>query len=151
VKCLLIKVSEDRAVIGEVKFPLEEGLAATGARFAIRVIAERIVGTEAFTAFTAANAAGDVILSMHNIVPNRFHGTLIVDFMCIDRNICHSGIGIHRADGMTDGFVLLDYREMALVVFRSSFTAIKQEFCQSDISITLTVAFEFIDESAESN
>ena len=121
---LFVKVGVLRVVIGEVHFVLEENHAATRAGFAIGVVAQRIVRAEAFRGLAAAHAAGDVILLVDHVVPERHDRALVIHVVGFRGDVGHAGIIIDRAHGVPDGLILLRDRQVALVVFCSlSFTA----------------------------
>src|SRR5262249_36050728 len=133
---LLVEIGILRVVIRQIHLPLEEDLAATGTRLAIGAIAQGIVGSEAFRGFTAAHPSGDVILLLNDVAPQRFDRALVSRVVRFYRNIRHAGVRIDGADSVSDRFVLLHYRQMALIVFlavaygidRSGVAAVQQEF-----------------------
>ena len=57
---------------------LKEQAAAIGAGFTVSLIAEGIIRSEPFGGFAAAQAAGDVKLPIHDVLPQRANGSLVI-------------------------------------------------------------------------
>src|SRR5262245_33412371 len=88
---------------------------------------------------------------MHDVVPDRLYGALIVNVVRLDRHVGHSRVRIDRTNRVADRFVLLDHREVTLVIFRATLPAIEQKLCQRDVMVALTPALELVDETAEAH
>ncbi len=116
---LFVQIRVFGIMICEVHLPLEEDLAATRARFAIGVVPQRIIRAEAFRSFTAADAAGYVVLLVDDVDPERFDGALVIDVVGFHGDIRHPGVAVHGAHRMTHCLILLNDGQMALVVFLS--------------------------------
>ncbi len=153
---LLIEIGIFGVVIGQVELVLEEDQAAAGARLAIGSVAQRVVRPEAFRGLAAADAAGDIVLLVDHVVPQRRDRALVVDIAGFRGDIGHAGIEVGGAHGVADGFVLLDRRQVALVVFLAAPARIEQEAGQRDIAVaapnTLRIfALFVVDEAAETD
>ena len=120
---LFIEVGVLGILILQVQAVLEEELAAIGTRFTVGIVAQRVVGAEAFGGFAAADAAGQIKLFVDDVVPERLDGTLIIKVTRFFRDGSHAGISVGGADSVAHGFVLLDDGNLALVI-RGSATAI---------------------------
>ncbi len=92
VEGLFVEVGVLGVVVGEVHLVLEEKLAAAGAGFAIGVVAERIIRTEPFGGFAAADAAGDVIFFVDDVVPEGLDGGLVVEVAGFHGDVGHGGV-----------------------------------------------------------
>ena len=136
-------------MIREVHLVLEENQATTGARFVVGFVAQRIISAEALGRFAAANAAGDVIFFVDEIVPERNHGALIIQVVRLRRDIRHAGEKIRRAHRVADGLVLLLDGRLALVVFRAAAPAIEQKFRELDVAVAVAAALHVVHETAE--
>ena len=69
VECLFVQVRILGIVIGQVQLVLEEDFTATGAGFAISIMAQRVIGTESFGRLAATYSAGDIVFAVDNVVP----------------------------------------------------------------------------------
>ncbi len=148
---LLVKVGEACVVVGHVELVLEEDQAAARTRFAVGVVAQGIVRAESLGRFAAADSARHVVLAVDHVVPEAHHGAVIVDVARLHRHIGHARVGIRCPHGVTDRLVLLDDRDVALVVFRTVLAAVQEELGQLDVSVALALSLGVVDETPEPN
>src|SRR5690606_20502417 len=87
-----------------------------GAGLAVGAVGERVVAAEALCRLAAADAAGDVVLAVDEVVPEGADGGLVVDVVGALHRIGHGGIGVDGADGVSDDAVLLGDGEVGLVI-----------------------------------
>jgi len=87
---LLVEIGVLRVVVGEVHLPLHEDFAAARAGLAVGVLAQRVVRPEALGALAAADAAGQVVLAVDDVVPDRLDGALVVEVVRLDRDVGHA-------------------------------------------------------------
>src|SRR5262249_5734856 len=128
---------------------LEKDQTATGAGFAVGIVAEGIVRTKAFRGLAASDPTSDVILLVDEIVPERPNGALIVPITGLGGNVCHRRIAIHGTDGVADRCVLLLHRHVALVVIVPPPPAIEQELGKLNVAITVPMSFHVVNEPSE--
>ena len=97
----------------------EEGQADGGAGFGIGGVIGQVIGVgEGFAVVGGADAAGDVELLVHDVVPQPVAGRqegIILGQPC---HVRHAGIQVHRAHRMTHGLVLLADGLPRLVIIR---------------------------------
>src|SRR6185437_4058892 len=104
---------------------------------------------ESFGGLAAADAAGDVILAVDHIVPQREHGALVVYIAGLRGHVRHARIGVGGAYGVSHGLVLFLYRHPALIIIAAAVAVVEQELGQPDIGIAVSLAFHVVDETPE--
>ena len=147
----LVEIGVLGVVIGEVHFVLEENQAATGAGFAVGLVAQGKVCAKTLGGFAAANAAGEVIFFIDEIIPERHHGALIIHVVGFCGDIGHAREEIGRANGVAHGFVFLLHGHAALIVIGAVAAAIEQEFCEGDVAVAVPAALDIVHETAKAH
>ncbi len=74
--------------------------------------------------------------------------------MGLGGDVGHAGVEVHGADGVSDGFVLLDGGRLALVVLLAAgllAAAVDEELGERDVVVAVAAALHVIDEAAEAD
>ena len=130
VERLLVEIRVLGLVVGQVHLVLEEDQAAAGAGLAVGVVAQRVVRAESLGGLAAADAAGDVVLLVDDVVPERRDGALVIEIVGLGGDVGHARVAVDGPHGVADGLILLDDRHVALVVFAAVLAAVEQELGQ---------------------
>ena len=81
----------------------------------------QVVGiAEAFVAAGGADAAGEIQLRLHQVVPDPVARRLDLRVVFERGDVRHAGIHVHRADGVTDRLGLIDDLQLRLVVVEAA-------------------------------
>src|SRR5262249_44432506 len=126
-----------------------EQFPAIGARLAISAVGQGVVLAEAFGSLTASNAAGDVVLTIHDAVPKRLHSAVVIGVPRGHSDLRHSRITVDRSNGVADCLILASHGEATLVVIVSIAAAIQQELGEIQIPAIEPLAFVAVDKVGE--
>src|SRR6185503_20437701 len=101
---------------------------------------------------------GHVVLAVDDVVPERLHGASIIGIVRLHRDVGHARVAVYGADRMAYGLILLDHRQMALVVLgplplvaRGVVAIVEQELGEVDVLLALGTTFHVVHEAAKAD
>ena len=136
-----------RFAMQEEQSVVEIHLSNGSTSFAIsRHVWQFVVLTKCLTTARGTHTTRDVVFLRDDVVPNPVDGIDIALVACQCSHVCHTCIHVAGTNGMTYGFILLQYRKMTLAVLRldgSVATLVEEEFGLVEILLLARSKIEF--------